>query len=248
MFDYYTQGVREDCYTILAAAPSSGKSTLCTHIALGFLTRNEGAGKPLILQTEALESDAAIQMACTMAGVSYFSLLLGRLTAEQKQSVRAVLQSGVLSQVYIKTCSGYSITQIESLMRIHQRRHGLPLVIVDMAADLNSGNPAADEVSRLVSISREMKRLKTQYKTHIIACVHLRKKSIGESPRPTPDDIKGTGQWMGDADCVYTLYRDMEQVEGHTELRIWKQRKTPFVGHTIKFGYNFSTGQLEGMN
>jgi len=204
--DELTGGFSLQSYIVLAARTSVGKSTLCNAIARGIRENHPEAGAPLIVSTEMSTQGIARAALASSAGVHTEALLRRNLGELQRQAVENVIKQRRLEGVRVVHLAAPTVAQIKAIAKRHQRKHGLALLIVDLAGKLKA--PGSSEYERFSNISNQLAALKSELNCCVIACVQVnRSVALSEDKRPELHHLKGSGSWEEDADKVLLLYR-----------------------------------------
>ena len=244
-FDGLTGGVQANQYWVIAARTAMGKSTLVRDLATGLRRMNPAAGLPLILSTEMGEQAIARGALASAAGVAVETLLRRRLSEEQRERVQRIINEKTLEGVRVSYESGLTIPKIRAIARRHKRRHGLPLLVIDMAGQVNG--QGQDERERLVGVSKGLMALKGELDTCLLACVQVsRAVYLNDEKRPDLKDLKGSGTWEEDADRVLFIHRPAAfgKSDLRTEVIQAKDRITGRVG-SVFLSYRVNEGRYE---
>lgn len=229
--DRLISGFQPQHYMVFAARTSMGKSTLVRSIASGIHEQTPDAGVPLIVTTEMGKECIARAALAAAAGVHTQGLLKRNLVEFQRDAVTEVMQKKVLAGVHAVFACGKSVSQIRGIAKRHKHKHGLPVLIIDLASQLK-GN-GKDERERLSNISAQLADLKVELNTCIIACVQLsRAVFMNSDKRPEMHHLKGSGSWEEDADNVLFLHRPayFGEADNRTEIIQAKDRDHGNVG------------------
>mgnify|MGYP001600517385 CR=1 FL=1 len=236
-------GMQAGTYVVLAGRASMGKSTFAYAIALGVRRLNPAAGVPLIVSNEMLPDAVARTSLASVAGIHPSLLLSRKLGSEQQARVRDVIGRRLLQGVSVVHLAGGTVPEVAALAAAHQRTHGLPLLVIDLAGRLHA--PGESEYLQLKNVSRGLQALAGKLKTCIVACVQVsRNAMMNTDKRPDLKDLKGCGSWEEDADHVIFLHRPAYYggKDRRTEVVLAKDRITGNVG-TTWIQYDRNTGQ-----
>jgi replicative DNA helicase len=244
--DALTEGVQRGQYWIIAARPSMGKSTLIGAIMHGVRRHNPKEGHPLLVTTEMSQRGMVLRALASAAGIHPRGLAKRNLTAEQKAKLKHVVQSKALAGVAIVNPSNIDVPGVRRIAKAHKRKHGLPLLVVDLAGHLQARG--ASEADRLKSVSNGLAALKTELDCCVIACVQINRQSMmDEDKRPGLHNLKGSGSWEEDADRVLLLHRPAYYGDKHdTRTEIIQAKDRDFgEARSIFVQYDRETGQYE---
>lgn len=199
-------GVVTRQYWVIASLPSFGKSTLLNAIARGVYRISPDAGRPLLLTTE-MDPESIATVALGMeAGVHTRALVNGQLSEPQRDAVRKAMDRGSgLEGVEIQWVAGRSIGAIRSIAKLHKRRHGLPLIIVDLGRGLEMRGER--RVDATAAISNGLKSIPVELDCCLIACTHLNRQHFNDGREPSMNDIRDSNSFAEDADKILLLHR-----------------------------------------
>jgi replicative DNA helicase len=233
-------GIQAGTYVVLAGRASMGKSTFAYAIARGVRRCNPAAGIPLIISNEMLPEAVARASLASEAGIHPAQLLSRKLGSEQRARVQAVIDRKRLAGVSVVHLAGATVPQVKALATRHQREHGLPLLVVDLAGRLHA--PGDSEYLQLKNVSRGLQALAGVLRTCILACVQVsRGAMMNTDKRPDLKDLKGCGSWEEDADQVVFLHRPAYYggKDHRTEIILAKDRIVGNTGSTwIRYDRN----------
>ena len=241
--DDRTGGIQAGGYVILAGRASMGKSTFAYTVARGVRRCNPTAGAPLIVTNEMLPEAVARASLASEAGVHPMQLLRRTLGQEQRERVVNVMRDRKLAGVSVVHLPGATVSQVKALATQHQREHGLPLLVIDLAGRMKS--PGEKEYDQLKAISNGLQTLAGTLKTCILACVQVgRAALLNGDKRPGLHDLKGCGSWEEDADQVLFLHRPayFGGKDNRTEVILAKDRVSGNVG-SVWMRFDSNAGQ-----
>lgn len=244
--DALVDGWEPSTYTILAARTSMGKSTTALAILRGIYQLNPGAGAPLIISTEMSERALARKDLACAAGLSSRDLKRSNLDMGQKLRIRDAIKNGRLDGVYVASMGGASVEQVRAVARSHKRKHGLPVLLIDLAQQLGSPLKEKDPVAHCSYVSGQLSQLKTELDCAIIACVQINRSVVNEDgKRPGLHNLKGSGSFEEDPDKVLLLHRPSYygDADKRTEVILAKDRESGETG-SCWISYDKSTGRF----
>lgn len=233
-FDGLTGGIQCSQLWVLAGLASMGKSTLINRICRGVVAMNEGAGHPLIFSTEMPARAVARNALASAAGVHSRGIMQRNLTEHQQERVREAIESKALSGIKVQYAGGMKLPQVRAIAKRHKRKHGLPLMIVDMASGLDSGQ--SNPKDHIDAVTVFLKNLKVELDTCIIACAHFNRSvfannqagaSKAEARRPELHQLRDSGNIENHADKVILLHRPGyhgDKTDPRTEIICAKDR------------------------
>lgn len=210
--DNMLSGLQNSDLIILAARPSTGKTSFALDIA-----RQVGVNSKVPVGIFSLEmsSDQLVdRMISSQAGVDLWRLRTGKLSTEGEGNdfQRIGEGIGILSEapIFIDDTSSANIMEMRTMARRLQSEHKLGLIIIDylqlMEGRSRSGDNRVQEISE---ISRGLKQLAKELNVPIIALSQL-SRAVEARPDGIPklSDLRESGSIEQDADIVLFLYRE----------------------------------------
>ena len=210
--DNMLSGLQNSDLIILAARPSTGKTSLALDIA-----RQVGviAKVPVGIFSLEMSADQLVdRMISSQAGVDLWRLRTGKLSTEGEGNdfQRIGEGIGILSEapIFIDDTSSANIMEMRTMARRLQSEHHLGLIIIDylqlMEGRSSNSNNRVQEISE---ISRGLKQLAKELNVPIIALSQL-SRSIESRPDGMPklSDLRESGSIEQDADIVLFIYRE----------------------------------------
>ena len=220
--DDITGGLRRGQYTLLAARPSMGKTTLALGIAVGavqagarvlFVSREmdrEAIGAMLAAGLAQLPRYAADRgRICGRDDLGRFTWTpIGRLEIDRMMAAqRAMAQRDLV----IDECRSGTMSAVRSAARRMKRRGGLDLVMIDYIGlmrvpELGRFDNRTLELTRL---SAECKALAIDLNVPVVVLSQLnRDLEKRDDKRPIMSDLRDSGSLEQDADVIAFLYRE----------------------------------------
>ena len=246
VLDLLTDGWERGTYTVIAARTSLGKSTAALAIARGVRRLNPGEGCPLVINTEMSEKALARKDLACVAGLSAKDLKHSNLDRFQKQRVVDVIKSGEMNGVFLTSMCGATIQQVRAVAKRHARKHGLPLLVIDLMAQLGSPFKEKDPVQHLSYLSGQMGQLAMDLDCAVLVC-HQVNRSVAneEDKRPGMTHLKGSGSLEEDPSKVLFLHRPSYwgQMDKRTEFILAKDRDLGNTGSCF-VQYDKETGRF----
>jgi len=242
--DELTGGFSRGHYVVMAGRTSMGKSTFAIQVARGVRQHNPTEGVPLLVTTEMSQHAIARQSLASAAGIHTRGILTRDLSDLQKQAVQNVIDRRTMAGVHVAYLPGGSTDQLRVVAKRHERKHGLPMLIVDLAGRLNARGESERE--KLSNISGALVALKGELNCCVVACVQLNRSIFMEKDkRPGLQHLKGTGSWEEDADKVLFLHRPayFGERDARTEVFQAKDRDLGEVRSTW-INYRSHTGEF----
>lgn len=231
-------------YTILAARPSVGKTSLALQLGTGIAS--QGA-KVAIFSLETMEDIVTNTIICNKGGIDnkYFKTPT-MLNAEQWGKIGKT--AAEISELKIEMFD--NVFFIEELVLKSQEliaSDGLDLIIIDYIQLLESHKKTTSQNDKISHISRQIKKLQQTNGIQILVLSQFSRESE-KKKEPTLSDLRDSGSLEQDATNVWFLHVDSDFVykEGEpveTQLIIAKQKdgvrnikkKLKFFGNNQRF-------------
>lgn len=228
--DAIIQGARPGNMIVVAGLPGSGKTTLGLQVAQHIVTTAGGRG--LVFSMEMSKKELVTRSISSLGSVH-----IGRM--DEGHSLQDGDWTGITAAVarlkdsglYLCDAPGLTAPRIRSIARHAHRTHGLDVVVVDYIGLIASEGRAQNRTVELGRISTAMKTLAKELKLPVIVLAQLNRDSTKRpGKRPTPQDLRDSGQIEADADTVILVHRDHDTEQGQngvTELIVGKCRHAP---------------------
>ncbi len=237
--DHYTAGLQPGEFTVIAARPSVGKTTLATNIAEHVAIET---GIPVgLFELEMKGAKLVERMIASRGRLNIRKIKGGAIAQLDFQKIPSAAGRISTAKIHIIDQPGLTILQFKSKVRRLVKRYGIKLVIGDYLQLFKAPSKRASmsRQQEIADISTGMKELAMELNIHIIALAQLNRdieKEKGRTPRLS--DLRESGQIEADADNVFLLYRvesDDEDNTGNTPdvepyevgCKIAKQRNGP---------------------
>jgi replicative DNA helicase len=232
--DRVIRGFQPGKLVVLAGRPGSGKSSIAMDMALALAKAKK---EVLFFSLEMTAQELMQRAACSTARVNTTNWpTKGRPPQDEFDTL---LEAAEIIQ-------GYPITIYETvetpqkmyaIAEIKSKATGLDLIIIDNVQIMTTDPYIEKEYTRLLEISRSLKRMAIKLHKPVLLISHLsRKVDERRNHRPLLSDLRGSGTLENDADIVMGLYReDMyrrlkdpdisdDELDGAAELIIAKNR------------------------
>ena len=228
--DALLAGLHPGEFTIIAARPAMGKTSLALNLA-PVVARE--TGKPaLIFSLEMPRIELVNRMLCAEARVDQARLRTNLLGADDMQALTDAAQRLFAIRVAIDAGDA-SLYDIRAKARRMKQKHGLACVIVDYLQLMRGTGDSREQ--EIAGISRGLKLLATELDVPVIALSQLNRAPEmrpGKDRRPQLSDLRESGAIEQDADNVLFIYRDEmynrdSEDKGVAEIIIAKQRNGP---------------------
>ena len=224
--DNLTQGLQKADLFILAGRPSHGKSTVAMNIA----QHVSMSGPVLFFSVEMSAAAMGYRLISAAGDVPLDNVRAGIFSDRQKDRMNdAVIKLRDNSQLVIDDTASLSIDQLRARARIHARKHGCKLVVVDYLQLLSGvGENKTNEIGY---ISRGLKALAKDLDVPVLALSQLNRGLAQRADkRPEVSDLRGSGDIEQDADVIAFIhiekkYNPETHLQDLGELIIAKQRQ-----------------------
>ena len=246
-------GLEMDSLTIVAAAPSVGKSQLAINIALGAKKSNGEPASVLYISYEMGDAMLADRMVATLGGVDSQAVRALRMgnalphtVASHGDSYRKGVESLRRRPLHFFTKGSLNPSEYRRLVTYYHRK--VDLVVLDYLQLCRGSSPKHGAKERVQEMSGEAKGVAKSYGIPCIAISSLSRGGYSEaSSRPQLAHLKESGDVEYDADSVWMLWREKSggSVE-EMELHVRKNRNGPLS--MIPLTYNLPTGKIQQMS
>lgn len=226
-FDAVTMGLRPGELSIIAARPSMGKSALAGYIANAIAQQN----RPVVFfSMEMTPLDLDLRRCSLLSKINGRKFLKKNLESWERAAAVEVWQEMKQTPLFYDGNPRSTVSSIRSTLRHYAATHGqLGAFVVDYLQLMGSGD--ANRNNEIELITKELKALAIEFKTHCICLSQLsRSVESRQNKRPILSDLRDSGGIEQNADVVVLLYRDeyynpQSCDRGITELIVMKNRK-----------------------
>jgi replicative DNA helicase len=220
-------GMRPGSLLIIAARPSTGKSSLALQIA----QRNARNGRPvLFFSMEMSALDVHDRLVAWEAGIPLEAVTSGK--PPTAGHIQAALDHMCNWPMEIDDSAGLNIRELRARCRAMARRNKPAAVIVDYLQLMHGDGDTRN--AQLEGITRGLKALAKELETPVIALSQLSRKCEDRTDRrPILSDLRESGAIEQDADVVMMIHREEVNLRdpgawrGKAELLIRKNRQGP---------------------
>jgi len=240
--DRATSGLQKGQLVVIVAPPKTGKSTLALQMAHN--VHVHGA-VPVFQSFEMNNMEQLARYDAMRARLSHHRLLTGTLTPEEESRYQAKLRSmekmrhkfWLTDSAAANTISGIA-AKIQSLQPDVLFIDGVYLMQDEQSGEANTS-------TALTNITRSMKRLAQQYQIPIVISTQtLNWKAVKGSI--TIDSIGYSSSFAQDADVVFGLQREDENVDDTRLLKLLASRNTSPMEVSLLWDWN--TGDFREIN
>ena len=235
--DKVTDGLHEQEFTIIAARPGLGKTSIALNIA-------ENISKKGVItyfcSLEMSKKQLGNRLISSRTNIDSHRIRSGWLESEDFQKIVIAMDELSKLKLLIDTQSK-TVQDIEIKAYELKEKQNIGLIIIDYLQLLKSKNKFSIREQEVAEISRKLKLLSRDLNIPVIALCQLNRESLKRT-RPTNADLRESGSLEQDADNIIFIYADDEEREKkvvETEIIVSKQRNGP-TG-TIKLKYDKKT-------
>lgn len=235
--DKVTDGLHEQEFTIIAARPGLGKTSIALNIA-------ENISKKGVItyfcSLEMSKKQLGNRLISSRTNIDSHRIRSGWLESEDFQKIVIAMDELSKLKLLIDTQSK-TVQDIEIKAYELKEKQNIGLIIIDYLQLLKSKNKFNIREQEVAEISRKLKLLSRDLNIPVIALCQLNRESLKRT-RPTNADLRESGSLEQDADNIIFIYADDEEREKkvvETEIIVSKQRNGP-TG-TIKLKYDKKT-------
>ncbi len=205
--DGMTGGFYGGDFTIVAARPSMGKTSLVLNFALNVARR--GAGNVAVFSLEMSGQQLVRRMLSMISGVSMGVLKKSRLPDEDYHKLADACETLYSLPIYIDDSSDVSPLEMRGKCRRLRADGGLSLVVVDYLQLMRSSRKTENRTQEISEIARGLKAIAKEMNVPVLALSQLnRGVEQREDKRPMLSDIRESGSIEAEADLVMFIYRD----------------------------------------
>lgn len=225
--DFMLSGLQKSDLIILAARPSTGKTSLALDIARQTaLHYNIPVG---FFSLEMSSQSLVDRMLAAEARVQLRKMRTGKhLTADDFDQVRDAMARMSKAPIYIDDKAGNNVLKMRSTARRLKSEHGLGLIIVDYLQLMQPTKNYDSMVNQVTEISRGLKGLARELDVPVLSLSQLSRAVETRGGKPRLSDLRDSGAIEQDADVVMFLHREKDEENGgksnHTEVLIEKHR------------------------
>lgn len=211
-------GFQDSDLIILAARPSTGKTSLALDVA-----RKVAVDHSIPVGFFSLEMSAeqlTDRMLSAQAQVDSWRMRTGKgLTDDDFSRISHGMETLSKAPIYIDDKPGNSILQMRSTARRLKAEHGLGLIVVDYLQLMTTSKNYDSMVNQVTEISRSLKALARELEVPVIALSQLSRAVEQRGGRPRLSDLRDSGSIEQDADVVLFLHRERnEEGTGKSEI------------------------------
>lgn len=230
--DFTLRGFQPSDLVLIAARPSTGKSSLMMQIAL-HASQHVPVG---VISLEMSRKMLGFRALALEARVDAFRLMTGDLSEYELRLVAEAMTRIGERRLWIDDAGGQTPAGMRAKARQLAHRHGLRLLIIDYMQLMRDGEKHENRNQEISVISAGMKDLAKDLDIPIIVLSQLTRDADkqGGNRRPELWHLRDSGSLEQDADVVLMLHRPGQHADGErykdgeeAEILIRKQRNGP---------------------
>jgi replicative DNA helicase len=207
-FDDVFHGVQKSQYTIIAARPSDGKTSIVDQMSIAFMME----GIPfLYVPLESSEDRIIGKQACKMCKISYSRFLKGLCNESELQAIDKASDFIARSSMIMRRPKRYNADSLRSLILREIRKNDIKIVVIDYIQKLVQEN-SRDYKIAVSNASSEIQNLCVDTGIAAIVLCQLNRSAETEK-RPRMAHLKESGQIEQDADNICLLWGEVEKHE-----------------------------------
>jgi replicative DNA helicase len=252
--DDVTGGLQNKTLNLLAARPSVGKTAL----AYTILRKASETGWVVFFSLEQSSLEIAERALSGESGIENRLLRIGQVDNWGRDQVMRSLATLKECKIIVNDKPDLTLSQIRSLTRMHKRKHGIVLMVVDYLQCITPDNLKESTVQQVSRIARGLKAIAKECDIPVLALAQLNRAiEKRDDKRPKLSDLDNAGE--KDADLVMFLDRphlyDNNSDPSLAILTIGKHRngetrelKLKWDGKTTTFSDSESSGDHNGLS
>lgn len=237
-------GLKAGGVIVLAARPSSGKSSVARDIVRNVLKQNKQVA---LLSPDQSGADIFRLEASLRSGVPLTTIKGRKYTLPEAEAWRSALRSYKTEIEERLLIDDRPLTLPSLVSRFRNAvSNGADLVVIDYMQLIDvPGLKASEEYSAVTAVTKAIKRLARECGVPALALAQLNRGSEGRAnPRPIMSDLRSSGQIEQDADAILFIHRPHKEEPDPfepVEFIIAKQKDGPTGICHLTFKREFST-------
>lgn len=200
--DAILDGIETERLYLLAGRTGMGKSALLLQCAYNMAR----AGKStLLFSLEMGEIEITARLAAIHCGVPYKDILAGR-----RADITVPAMGYIETLPIIKdTTPGLTVAEIRSRAQKVMITEDIDILAVDHGGLVTPAMRRGDSYNDTNQVAADMQKLPKQLGLSVVCLVQLNRDGKGRGDkRPVLTDLRDTGKWEENADCVLFIHRD----------------------------------------
>lgn len=206
--DALTMGLRPSKMFVLAARPSTGKTSLAMNIVEHFVIDLDQPAGVFSLETDI--DSLVLRMIASRARVNMRNIADGFLAERDFPKIVGAAGNIAKSNLHVDDASGLSIMDLRARARRMHSEFGIKLLVIDylqlLTASIN-GRRVDKRQQEVAEISVGVKGLAKELGIPIIGICQLSRDIEKTNRRPRMSDLRESGQLEQDADLIGLMYR-----------------------------------------
>lgn len=192
-------------YTLLGARASIGKSALAMNMARHIASKGK---KVAYFSLEMSAESLTRRLISDIGGVNSRVFKSGLLTERDMQKINEANEKIHDMPLYILDKTRGRFDKIVAQCRYLVRSLGVEVVFIDHASLIKYSNTSLQRHEQYSQISNEIQSLQRELNVPIVLVAQLTRGAEGEMPKVS--DLRESGAFEQDADCVILLHRSRE--------------------------------------
>jgi replicative DNA helicase len=192
-------------YTLLGARASIGKSALAMNMARHIASKGK---KVAYFSLEMSAESLTRRLISDIGGVNSRVFKSGLLTERDMQKINEANEKIHDMPLYILDKTRGRFDKIVAQCRYLVRSLGVEVIFIDHASLIKYSNTSLQRHEQYSQISNEIQSLQRELNVPIVLVVQLTRGAEGEMPKVS--DLRESGAFEQDADCVILLHRSRE--------------------------------------
>jgi replicative DNA helicase len=234
-FDSRAGGLQPSDLIIIAGETSQGKTALALSMVVNAVKAGAGVG---IFSLEMRNTQLVSRMLSPESGIPSTAIMYGRLNERQLTMLDTGIGKLSGKRVFFDERSSSNIDTIISSIRTLKKRHNIDGAVIDYLQILNVNMKGANAEQQMGDVARRLKNLAKDLDIWIIALSQLNRDQ--QSPEPTMNRLRASGQIAEAADIVCLVYRPEEYGRRYSGEFADKETKGTAMLHFAK-GRNIGT-------
>lgn len=205
--DDMTGGFYPGEFSIVAARPSMGKTSLVLNFALNIARKKEGA--VAVFSLEMSGKQLVRRLLATLSGVSMGALQKPNMHDDDYQRLVDACELLYDIPLFIDDSAELSPMTLRGKCRRLKQEGGLQMIAVDYLQLMRSSRRTENRVQEISDIARSLKAVAKELEVPLVALSQLnRGVEARDNKRPMLSDLRESGSIEAEADLVMFIYRD----------------------------------------
>lgn len=207
--ELFNGGWRPGNLTVVGARPAVGKSLVAGTAAIS--AAQHGVG---FFSLEMLEEEVTARMSAAAQDIWLNKFNNSALTDTDWKKVAQLAERSREWPLFIESDSQMSMAQIRATVRTWQRKHPVPLFIIDYLQLVQPADRNESRERQVARVAEDCKHLAKEFNTHVIALAQVNRNSTqGEMRPPRVSDLRESGGIEAFADNIILLHREQDDSE-----------------------------------